>query len=138
MLGRKIGVLLKDQPDFRGVDLIVPIPLHKKKEIKRGYNQAQKLAEGISEITGIAVDNESIIRNVYGDSQTKMKGKFGRWENVEEVFEVTKPNRLMGRNILIVDDIITTGATSSACMERISLLPDVKLWFAAVGTSSGI
>jgi ComF family protein len=113
-LGRWMGVLLKNSNRFTGIDALAPLPLFPEKEKKRGYNQAAVLCEGISEIINVPVINNFVLRKRYTDTQTR-KGRSERWKNVDGSFEVnasapTKPN-----HVLLVDDVITTGATLEAC-----------------------
>lgn len=113
-LGRWMGLLLKNSKRFNTVDALIPLPLFPEKEKKRGYNQAAVLCEGISEIMNVAVVNDFIIRKRYTDTQTK-KGRSERWTNVDGSFEVNPQHGLIGKHILLVDDVITTGATLEAC-----------------------
>ena len=111
-LGRMIGTKLSAySPQY---DVIIPVPLHPKKLKQRGYNQAELLAEGISEKLSVPVDTSAFIRTNFTETQTK-KGREDRWDNVEEVFQLKKPDNLIEQNVLLVDDVITTGATIDAC-----------------------
>jgi ComF family protein len=97
-------------------DLLIPVPIHTKKLQSRGYNQSESFAKGLSEILGIPVDTTSVIRNVHTNTQTK-KSKVDRWLNVESVFEVVNPETLFDKHVVIVDDVITTGATIGYLIE---------------------
>ena len=101
-----------------GIDAIVPIPLHSKRQRKRGYNQSAVLAQGIANITGIAILENAVIRAVNTKTQTR-KNKEERAQNVQGIFEVAVPSQLDGKHILILDDVITTGATCISCAETI-------------------
>ena len=109
-LGRETGKSLKNAPPFRDVDCLVPIPLHPKKEKKRGYNQSRVIAEGINAETGIPIIDGCLVRKVHTATQTK-KSREERWENVKDIFQVTDNQRLKNKHVLIVDDVLTTGAT---------------------------
>jgi ComF family protein len=95
---------------FEGIDYIVPVPLSEKKMKKRGYNQCSFIASGIATVTGLPILDNVISRSVSNEQQAG-KGRFQRWENAEGIFEVTSPSLLKEKHILIVDDVITTGAT---------------------------
>ena len=113
-LGRWMGVLLKNSNRFATIDALVPLPLFPEKEKKRGYNQATVLCEGISEIINVPVVNEFIQRKRYTDTQTK-KGRSERWKNVDGSFEINDAMLKRYKHVLLVDDVITTGATLEAC-----------------------
>jgi ComF family protein len=95
-------------------DLIVPVPLHPKKLAKRGYNQSDPFAEGLAESLHIPWDANGLRRLEHTDSQTQ-KNRVERWQNVAEVFEVATPISIQGKHVLVVDDVLTTGATLEAC-----------------------
>lgn len=118
-MGRHAARALQPQGFFDGVDVIVPVPLTHKRFRKRGFNQSEMIAEGISEITGISVDKTSLIRCRFSDSQAHM-GREQRQENVAGAFAIEDSSSLDNRHILLVDDIFTTGATMSACIREIS------------------
>lgn len=126
IMGRQIAVEMKESPFFEGVDIIVPIPLHKKKEKQRGYNQSERIAIGISEITGIPVNSVSVKREKYTESQTR-KSVFQRFENVETIFSVSNPGGLEGKHLLLVDDVMTTGATVISAGDALRQIPGVRL-----------
>lgn len=117
-LGKQFGIELAKTDWCKGIDLIVPVPLHLKKERKRGYNQSECIATGIAEITGQAVFCGNLIKTTHTESQTT-KGRLERWKNVSEVFTVKTPEVFSGKHILIIDDTITTGATLEACAQAL-------------------
>lgn len=114
LFGRQIGGMLMEQKVVEQIDLILPVPLHPKKERKRGYNQSHYFAKGISEITGIPTRFDILKRIKHSKSQTS-KTREMRWKSVEEAFSVIKKAQLKERHILLVDDVVTTGATIEAC-----------------------
>lgn len=118
-MGRMMAEELKATNFFNGIDLIVPIPLSRKKERQRGYNQSDWIAWGISEATGIPTDTTSVVRTKSNPSQTTLDHRQRR-ENVRDIFTVRHPESLEGRHILLVDDVITTGATMLSCAETIA------------------
>lgn len=113
-LGNLYGYELGDFQPFKDVDVIVPVPLHPRKLRKRGYNQSQMFAEGLSKALCIPVESKCLYRKVHTATQTR-RSRYERWENVEDIFGIKNPERLTGKNILLVDDVITTGATIEAC-----------------------
>ena len=125
-LGRLAAKELESSGFFEGIDLIVPVPLSKKKYRKRGYNQCDYIARGISEATDIATSNRCIARVVDTDTQTR-KGQSERWKNAEGIFRVTNDTALKGKHILLVDDVATTGATLHACISALLTVPSVRV-----------
>ncbi|MDR3060534.1 MAG: ComF family protein [Dysgonamonadaceae bacterium] len=121
--GRWIGSYLasdiKDSGFFNGIDLLVPIPLHMKKLRKRGFNQSEIISKGISDVTGIPVDNTSLYRSIANPTQTK-KGSFERWLNTKNIFEVKENPVFEGKHILLFDDVLTTGSTIEAAINTIN------------------
>jgi len=117
-LGRQIGMALSDTDRFNGIDAIVPLPLHLKRQKQRGYNQAAVIAAGISEILGLELLPEALTRNRETNTQTR-KNRQERWENIDGKFSLTRPDSVKDRNILLVDDVITTGATLESCAQAI-------------------
>lgn len=99
-------------------DMIIPVPLHNSRMRKRGYNQSELFGKGLAEALKIPLMSNAITRNVKTETQTK-KNKLLRWRNVEEVFEVTDATLVKGAHILLVDDVITTGATIEACAQQL-------------------
>lgn len=129
-LGKIIGNEINKSK--RKVDVIIPVPLHPKKMKIRGYNQSEYLAEGILETvdkTELSADN--LIRTSHSSSQTK-KSKFERWINVGEIFKVQNPEKLVGKHVLIVDDVITTGSTIEACAQVLSQVDDIEISIVSV------
>ncbi len=117
-LGNMFGVELK-QNGFSGkFDLLIPVPLHRTKLIKRGYNQTDLIAKGIAERVNVTVGNNIVIRTQATKTQTKVS-KTERWENVADRFEVTKPEAITGKHVVLLDDIVTTGATFDALADAV-------------------
>lgn len=114
MLGNVYGDRLLTGNLKDAFDLIIPIPLHASRKRKRGYNQSAKFAEGLSQKLGIQFSDELMVRTVQTTTQTR-KTKLKRWQNVSDVFQVNDLDQLSGKNILLVDDVVTTGATIEAC-----------------------
>jgi ComF family protein len=119
IFGRQIGAILNENDLSGEIDLIIPVPLHPKKQRKRGYNQSHYFAKGISEISGIQVDYKNLIRIKHSESQTG-KTREIRWKSVYDAFEIKNKTDFKSKHILIVDDIITTGATIEACATKLT------------------
>jgi len=129
-LGKLIGDRLNSAPDYIDIDLIIPVPLHKKRERSRGYNQSELIARGISASLNISVNSKLLIRTITTDTQTK-KGRYMRFENMKTVFSVKNSEILAGKHVLLVDDVITTGATIEACAIELHKCGIKKLSIAA-------
>lgn len=117
-LGRLLAGKLGKMEDIGSIDFIVPVPLHPKKLRKRGYNQSECLARGLSEVLKIPMDTRILRRTSWTGTQTK-RGRYARWENVSSVFQISPSSVLEGKRVLLVDDVITTGATleaAAACL----------------------
>lgn len=117
---------LKSSGFFDDIDLIVPVPLSKKKFRKRGYNQCDYIARGISKATGIPTRANCIERVIDTDTQTR-KGQTERWKNTEGIFRVIKPETIKGRHLLLIDDVSTTGATLHACITALLTHSGVRI-----------
>ena len=126
IMGRYMASELQASDFFHGVDVIIPIPLHKKKQQIRGYNQSEWISRGITAVTGIPVDTEAIIRRKNTETQTQ-KSALERWENVDGIFELNHADSLTGKHILIVDDVLTTGATTIACASRLAEVEGIRI-----------
>ena len=131
-LGRFMGQKLIQEPHFQNIDCIVPVPMHPQKRIKRGFNQAELFADGLSEAMKIPVVVSALIKTKMTETQTK-KSRLERLKNAEDVFELAAPSLLYGNNLLIVDDVMTSGATLESCANTIlAELPDTKISFATL------
>ena len=123
-LGRMLGEQLLASCQ---ADCIIPIPLHKKKQKARGFNQALEIAKGISEILKIEVLDDVVLRTQNNVSQTG-KNSAERLKNVENIFELKRPERIQGRSVLLIDDVITTGSTIGSCLRELATAGDVKFY----------
>ena len=131
LLGEIAGAQLMKSELFKNIDLIVPVPLHKKRLRERGYNQSLCFAEGLATKLNATVEDNNLVRTVATKTQTH-KSRFARFENMQEVFMVKDPDRLKNKHILLVDDIITTGSTLEACGIQLLKVEGVKLSIAAI------
>ncbi len=129
-LGRIMGDRLMRSGRF-GADVLVPLPLFPAKERQRGYNQATVLCEGMAEVMGLPVLREVIIRPQHTETQTK-KGRVERWKNMEGKFELTDPDSLVDKHVLMVDDVVTTGATLEACGHELLKAENLQLSIATL------
>jgi len=134
MLGREMGKSLRDSC-FSEIDLIIPVPLHPHKLCKRGYNQSEWIARGIAETLDKPLDVQTLVRRFFTTSQTRKK-RFDRWENVDSGFVLTNYDSFAGRHILLIDDVITTGATLEACIHAVLSAPESKASVATLAFAS--
>ena len=134
-LGKYYGKELKDSPLFSSVNLVIPVPLHLKKLKKRGYNQSETFSQGLAESMGMENGKNILIRTHASETQTK-KSRFARWENVEKVFKVIAPEKIQGRHILLVDDVVTTGSTLEACANKILEVSGTKVSIATIASTA--
>lgn len=134
-MGELCGENMKGSNFISDIDLLVPVPLHPKREKQRGYNQSYEICKGISAITEVMVDNTTLVRTVNNPSQTK-NSRFDRWKNVEDIFSITNPEFFENKHILLVDDVITTGSTLESCAKEILKCKGSKVSIYAVGCAS--
>jgi ComF family protein len=129
-MGRLFGLELRFSP-FAQADVIVPVPLHRKKMRQRGYNQSELIARGLSEVLHIPVATDLVVRTSQTPTQTR-KTRYERWENVRDKFQTLNPHNLVNKHVLLVDDVITTGATIEACATAILAVDNVSLSVASL------
>jgi len=134
VLGREMGKLLRNS-SFNEVDLIAPVPLHPQKLRKRGYNQSEWIAHGVAEMMEKQMDVQTLERRIFTTTQTRKK-RYDRWENVDSGFGLTTPENFSGRHILLIDDVITTGATLEACIHAVLSAPGAKASVATLAFAS--
>ena len=134
-VGLKMGILfgydLIQNLFYKDIDIIVPVPLHPRKEKKRGFNQSIEICNGLSESMDRPVIAGNLIRDIHTSSQTQ-KGRFERWENVGGIFSVKNDIPLIDKHILLVDDVVTTGATLEACCEPLLKISGVRVSIATL------
>jgi len=131
LLGHLTGYQLQQSKRFDDVDVMVPLPLNPKKEKQRGYNQAALIAKGISEISGIPVNTTAVKRAVFTETQTH-KDRVSRWQNMQDVFVVDNAAALTGKHVMLIDDVVTTGATLEACAQKILQVPGTTVCIVTV------
>lgn len=133
-MGRHLAARLKNNPLVPHFDVIIPVPLHQARERLRGYNQSAMFARGISEIMDVPVRTDCVMRIMATSSQTRKK-RMERFSNVSEVFAVVKPDVLKGKRILLVDDVLTTGATLELCAAALSQVEGVRTGMATIAVA---
>lgn len=130
-VGRLYGSELMASGALEKIDCIVPVPIHRRKYKQRGYNQSHYFAEGLSIASGIENKKQVLQKFVHTSSQTK-KSRYKRWKNVESSFRIKKKEELQNKHVLLVDDVLTTGATIEACGHKLLELPNVKITAATI------
>ena len=126
-LGLKLGEKINEE-----IQLIIPVPLHRKKRRRRGFNQSEEIAKGISEVLQCPVIVDQLIRKKHSTTQTKMNRK-DRYQNIEGVFVLKNEELFIGKSLLLVDDVFTTGATSYACAEILQKANPKSISLAVIG-----
>lgn len=130
-MGLLLGNILQKSLRFQHIDMIVPLPLNAMRLKKRGYNQSTVLSEGISEVMGKPVVTDAVIRKVNTETQTH-RGRITRWQNMDGVFALSDPSHLKDKHILLVDDVVTTGASLEACGAEILKVTGTRLSIATL------
>lgn len=127
LLGRWAFLRLQaEQSPLCQAEILLPIPLHPKKKRQRGYNQAEWIAKGIASVLSIPIDTTSVVRQVKTDTQTR-RHIYERWTNMEEVFTLISDEALKGKRVLLVDDVLTTGATFNSCASVVDGIAEIRL-----------
>jgi ComF family protein len=129
-IGKQMGALLAASERFASIDALVPVPLHPQALSKRGFNQAALICEGIGQVWHKPVLTGAITRTKHTSTQTKQT-RAERWDNMENAFTIKDPTSINGKHLLIIDDVITTGATIEACGKTLLTINDVRVSVAA-------
>ncbi|MEO9965843.1 MAG: ComF family protein [Reichenbachiella sp.] len=132
-LGQWFGKYIYTELASAEIDYIIPLPLHKKKQRLRGFNQSEVIAQGMSEATGIKVLSGCLIRERNVSTQTK-KGRVERWQNTDDIYAIKDADILKGKNIFLVDDVITTGATVGSALELLCTTGVSALYFGCIAS----
>jgi ComF family protein len=130
-IGKFYGADLRESETFCSSQVIIPVPLHAGKLKRRGYNQSDLFAQGLASGLDIPHDPANLVRVKASETQTR-RSRFERWKNVESVFKVSDPSRLEGKNILLVDDVVTTGSTLEACAQELLKVPGTTVSVATI------
>lgn len=131
LLGQWLGSELKESKRFPYIDYIIPVPLHAIKLKKRGYNQLSTFGNSISGILNIPFIENILIKESITDTQT-LKRRIERWKNVDEIFHLSDATIFEHKHILLIDDVITTGATLEACALELSKTKNIKISIATM------
>ena len=138
-LAKQYGQLLANEllasGRFGDIDLLVPVPLHPRRKLQRGYNQSQLLCEAMSAVMHLPVVTGNLYRRRYTDSQTH-KNRLARMDNMKEVFAIHRPKQFENKHILLVDDIITTGATTENCYHVLRTIPNLRISIASLAVTA--
>ena len=137
-IGKLYGTHLKETSPFRDAGLIIPVPLHPAKLLKRGFNQSELFARGLGIAMNKVCDTELLVRRKFSETQTR-KSRYHRWSNVKDIFALeTEKERsaVRGTHFLLVDDVVTTGSTLEACAEALLKIPGSKVSIAAIAYSA--
>jgi ComF family protein len=132
IFGRMFAAEIKSAGFFDEIDGIVPVPLAKKRQRQRGYNQSEEIAQGVSEITGLPIYKKVVKRISFKGSQTN-KGRWDRQENVERVFDLIDAEAVSNKHLLLIDDVVTTGATCIACAKVLCQPANVRISILSLG-----
>jgi len=130
-LGKQLAYQLSEHPVFQTVDKVIPVPLHPKKQRKRGYNQSSIIAQGFCSIHRAKLSENVLIRNHFTATQTK-KNRWQRWNNVDGRFLLKYPKLINEKHILLIDDVVTTGSTLEACAKVLLTAQNVRISIATV------
>lgn len=134
-LGKLLGQSIAETDRFKNVDYLTPVPLSKKRQHTRGYNQALEICKGISEVTQIAIADSITYRIKDNETQTK-KTRQERWENMQDVFAVKNSELLQNKNVMLVDDVVTTGATLETCAAALQKSAAVSTYVATIAIAA--
>ena len=135
LMGRQMGLELLQSGRFDNIDLLVPVPLHWRRRLQRGYNQSELLCQGISQIMGIPLNTHALVRHRYTHQQS-LQASTDREENVKDAFRLRRPEDFQGKHILLVDDVLTTGATLVSCCDALKKVNNLKISIATLSIAN--
>lgn len=133
LMGRQMGLCLRRSGRFDDIDLLVPVPLHWRRRLRRGYNQSELLCRGIAQITNTPVCTHAVSRPRHTRQQSLQQSS-NRTVNVDGAFRLRNGDLLAGKHILLVDDVLTTGATLTACADTLASVPDLRISVATLAS----
>lgn len=129
--GELAAIELQEYSFFEGIDALIALPIHAKKIDQRGYNQSDLIVKGISNITGIRIVKNALVKRSNTASQTR-KSRAERWSNVSSAFQLVDSDQLLHQHVLLVDDIVTTGATAESCGRTLLEVEGLTLSFLSI------
>ncbi|GGW25336.1 ComF family protein [Arenibacter certesii] len=130
-LGQWYGHTIKDNNYLKNIDYVIPVPIHPKKRRRRGYNQVTLFAKTVAKHLSAQYAEDILIKTANTRTQTK-KTRLLRWQNKQALYILTNIETLKGKNVLLLDDVITTGATMEACATVLSKAPGIKIYIASM------
>lgn len=130
-LGKWIGKELVENSGFKEIDMVIPVPLHRKKLRSRGFNQVEGFGKEIAAALQIPYEDQVLLKKTYSSTQT-IKARLARWGTMEETFVLANSEKIRNKHILLVDDLITTGATLEACSNILRQSPGIKISIASM------
>lgn len=133
-LGKVIGRKVKSDPRYSDIDFIIPVPLHPNKQEKRGFNQSEMIALGINSILNTQISTDNLYRTRDNESQT-LRHKGERIKNTQGLFAIKNPGQYSHKNILLIDDVFTSGSTIIECCKALSQSPDIKIFIYTVAAT---
>jgi ComF family protein len=131
-IGTLMGKAMKDSDFLNDIDALLPVPLAKTREYERGFNQSEMIALGIKDATGLPILDDAVKRTTFNGSQTH-KDRISRAENVEHAFSLVKGDKLIGKHVLIIDDVVTTGATICSLAKQLEAIEGIRISVASIG-----
>lgn len=134
LIGEWYGSKLKEDSNLY-FDFIVAVPLHRHKERKRGFNQVDTFGEALANVFGAEYSKDNLVRIYKSETQTK-KSRFARWLNVKEIFSLNNLELFSNKRVLLIDDVVTTGATLDACCHELSKTPGIEISIATIAITS--
>lgn len=130
-LGRWLGEEITATGDYKDVDIVIPVPLHRKKLKIRGFNQVEGFGKEIAKALEVPYKDDVLLKKSFSTTQT-LKERLSRWGNIQETFVLTNAGTISNKHVLLVDDIITTGATLEACAQTLQQVPKLRISIATM------
>lgn len=133
-LGGWLGKEVAELPNYKEITAVIPVPLHRKKLKIRGYNQVTRFGEEIAKSLHVPFIDDALLKITASKTQT-IKKRFARWGSIDETFVLNNPERLENAHVLLVDDLVTTGATLEACAQKLLQVPHLKISIATMAVT---
>lgn len=129
--GKRLGIELMEVEEYKSIDIVIPVPLHQKRLQQRGYNQVTQFGKELADYLNAEFNDNTLLRITNTTSQT-IKNRLSRWLNVTTIFHLNNEDKFRGKHVLLVDDVITTGATIRACIDELSKIKGIKISIAVM------